>query len=55
DEAPGNGDDRIVQLVAEAPGRPRLVVTADRELRRRVGELGAKVTGPRTVRPVPED
>ncbi|MFE0204539.1 NTP pyrophosphohydrolase, partial [Streptomyces sp. NPDC058985] len=28
-----------------------LVVTADRELRRRVTELGAEVTGPRTVRP----
>lgn len=51
DEAPGSGDDRIVELVAGAPGRPRLVVTADRELRRRVGELGAEVTGPRTVRP----
>jgi hypothetical protein len=53
DEAPGNGDDRIVELVASAPGRPRLVVTADRELRRRVTELGAEVTGPRTVRPAP--
>ena len=53
DEAPGSGDDRMVQLVAEAAGRARLVVTADRELRRRVGELGAEVTGPRTVRPHP--
>ncbi|MFE9809966.1 NTP pyrophosphohydrolase [Streptomyces sp. NPDC005227] len=51
DEAPGSGDDRIVELVAGAPDRPRLVVTADRELRRRVTELGAEVTGPRTVRP----
>lgn len=53
DEAPGSGDDRMVELVAEAAGRTRLVVTADRELRRRVGELGAEVTGPRTVRPRP--
>jgi hypothetical protein len=51
DAAPGSGDDRIVELAAEAADRPRLVVTADRELRRRVGELGAEVTGPRTVRP----
>lgn len=49
--APGSGDDRIVELVAEHPDRARLVVTADRELRRRVTELGAEVTGPRTVRP----
>lgn len=49
--APRSGDDRIVELVAEeAHDRPCLVVTADRELRRRVGELGAEVTGPRTVR-----
>ncbi|SPE99525.1 NTP pyrophosphohydrolase [Streptomyces sp. MA5143a] len=51
DTAPGSGDDRIVQLVAEeGRDRPTLVVTADRELRRRVGELGAEVAGPRTVR-----
>jgi hypothetical protein len=48
--APGSGDDRIVELVAEAAGRRRLVVTADRELRRRVTDLGADVTGPRAVR-----
>ncbi|MFG2121328.1 NTP pyrophosphohydrolase [Streptomyces sp. NPDC048710] len=48
-EAPGSGDDRIVELAAENPGRARLVVTADRELRRRVTELGAEVTGPRAV------
>lgn len=48
--ASGSGDDRIVELVAEAGGRSRLVVTADRELRRRVTELGADVTGPRSVR-----
>ncbi|MFF4115915.1 PIN domain-containing protein [Streptomyces sp. NPDC001714] len=46
DSAPGSGDDRIVELAAEDPGRPRLVVTADRELRRRVTELGAEVIGP---------
>jgi hypothetical protein len=50
DSAPGSGDDRMVELVAEADGRPCLVVTADRELRRRVTELGAEVTGPRSVR-----
>jgi hypothetical protein len=48
--ASGSGDDRIVELVAEAGGRSCLVVTADRELRRRVTELGADVTGPRSVR-----
>ncbi|MFJ1968833.1 NTP pyrophosphohydrolase [Streptomyces sp. NPDC087903] len=51
ESAPGSGDDHIVALVAEAGTRPVLAVTADRELRRRVGELGAQVTGPRTVRP----
>jgi hypothetical protein len=49
--APGSGDDHMVELVAGAGERPVLVVTADRELRRRVGELGAEVAGPRTVRP----
>ena len=48
--APGSGDDRIVELVEEARDRPRLVVTADRELRRRVTAAGAGVTGPRAVR-----
>ncbi|MFJ5530666.1 NTP pyrophosphohydrolase [Streptomyces sp. NPDC093261] len=48
--APGSGDDRIVELVEEAGDRPVLVVTADRELRRRVGERGAEVMGPRSVR-----
>ncbi|MEU1606301.1 hypothetical protein [Micromonospora matsumotoense] len=45
--APGSGDDTIVDLVRDAPDRRRLVVTADRELRGRVGELGAEVYGPR--------
>ncbi|MEV6403867.1 PIN domain-containing protein [Streptomyces bobili] len=49
--APGSGDDHIVDLVARSGDRSRLVVTADRELRRRVTALGAEVTGPRTVRP----
>ncbi|MFE7897754.1 NTP pyrophosphohydrolase [Streptomyces sp. NPDC057424] len=49
--APGNGDDHIVEVVASAGDRSVLVITADRELRRRVGELGAEVAGPRTVRP----
>ncbi|HEX6449300.1 MAG TPA: hypothetical protein VF060_07560 [Trebonia sp.] len=43
--APGSGDDAIVDLVREVPGRC-MVVTADRELRRRVGALGAAVLGP---------
>ncbi|MEU6574182.1 NTP pyrophosphohydrolase [Streptomyces sp. NPDC046805] len=47
--APKSGDDYIVELVETAGDRPRLVVTADRELRRRVTDLGAEVTGPRTV------
>ncbi|MFF7852794.1 NTP pyrophosphohydrolase [Streptomyces sp. NPDC007904] len=50
ESAPGSGDDHMVALVAAAGGRPVLVVTADRELRRRVTELGADVTGPRAVR-----
>lgn len=45
--APGSGDDTMVDLVAAAPGRRRVVVTADRELRGRVGVLGAEVHGPR--------
>ncbi|MER5662889.1 NTP pyrophosphohydrolase [Streptomyces mirabilis] len=49
-EAPGSGDDRIVEVVTEAGDRPVLVITADRELRRRVTESGAEVAGPRTVR-----
>ncbi|MEV2251861.1 NTP pyrophosphohydrolase [Streptomyces sp. NPDC050147] len=48
--APGSGDDTIVELAADAADRPCVVVTADRELRRRVGEWGARSVGPRTVR-----
>ncbi|WP_067185514.1 NUDIX hydrolase [Microtetraspora niveoalba] len=47
-EAPGSGDDAIVALVREAnPWAKVLVVTADRELRRRVEALGASFSGPR--------
>jgi hypothetical protein len=44
--APGSGDDEIVAEARTLPGR-RLVVTADRELRRRCEAAGASVTGPR--------
>ena len=46
--APGVGDDAIVGAVAEAVAREEscLVVTADRELRRRCEELNASVVGP---------
>ncbi|HEX5405179.1 MAG TPA: SAM-dependent methyltransferase [Pseudonocardiaceae bacterium] len=51
--ASGSGDDTIVEVTAtEGAGRHVAVVTADRELRARVTELGATVLGPRTVRPV---
>lgn len=50
--APGEGDDTIVDLARAAAGRRCVVVTADRELRRRVAEHGADCAGPRTVRPV---
>ncbi|MGV9625654.1 NTP pyrophosphohydrolase [Streptomyces sp. NPDC003487] len=50
EDAPGSGDDHMVDLVARAAGRRCLVVTADRELRRRVTALGAEVTGPRSAR-----
>jgi 8-oxo-dGTP diphosphatase len=46
--APGSGDDAIVSVVADAVARGEtcLVVTADRELRRRCEELNASVVGP---------
>jgi 8-oxo-dGTP diphosphatase len=46
--APGSGDDTIVSVVADAVARDEscLVVTADRELRRRCEELSASVVGP---------
>ena len=43
--APGSGDDEIVRLAQARPGR-RIVVTADRELRRRCLAVGAQVAGP---------
>jgi hypothetical protein len=46
ESAPGSGDDH---MVAGAGDRPVLVVTADRELRRGVTDLGADVAGPRSV------
>ncbi|MFS4096715.1 NTP pyrophosphohydrolase [Streptomyces sp. AF1A] len=49
EDAVRSGDDRIVELTAAATDRRCMVVTADRELRRRVTALGAEVTGPRTV------
>jgi 8-oxo-dGTP diphosphatase len=47
--APASGDDRVVQEVgtARARGRRVVVVTADRELRERVIDIGASVEGPR--------
>ena len=48
--AAGSGDDAIVELVKdEVSGRRCVVVTADRELRSRVGALGASVLGPRAL------
>jgi hypothetical protein len=45
--ARGSGDDAIVELLrAERGDRPAVVVTADRELRRRVAAEGAAVCGP---------
>jgi hypothetical protein len=44
--ARGSGDDAIVELLRAEPGRPAAVVTADRELRRRVTAHGASVYGP---------
>jgi hypothetical protein len=44
-QAPGSGDDAIVSVVRELSGR-RVVVTADRELRRRCVAAGATIAGP---------
>ena len=48
--ADGSGDDLIVELAREAAGRRCVVVTADRGLRSRVNEHGARCVGPRAVR-----
>lgn len=55
--AAGSGDDAVIDAVADAVAEPVAdagseaamvtVVTSDRELRRRVAELGADVVGPR--------
>jgi len=44
-QAPGSGDDAIVAVVRELPGR-RVVVTADRGLRDRCVAAGAEILGP---------
>ena len=44
-QARGSGDDTIVAMVRELPGR-RVVVTADRELRERCLAAGAEGLGP---------
>jgi 8-oxo-dGTP diphosphatase len=44
-QARGSGDDAIVDVVRELPGR-RVVVTADRELRTRCVAAGASILGP---------
>jgi predicted RNA-binding protein with PIN domain len=42
-------DDRIVELLDERGTDATVVVTADRDLRNRVEERGARVVGPRTL------
>jgi len=44
--AEGSGDDALVDVVARASGEVVMLVTADRELRRRAEALGAEVVGP---------
>jgi 8-oxo-dGTP diphosphatase len=44
-QAAGSGDDAIVAVVRQLPGR-RVVVTADRELRERCVAAGAEIRGP---------
>jgi rRNA-processing protein FCF1 len=44
-QARGSGDDAIVDLVRELPGR-RAVVTADRELQNRCAAAGATILRP---------
>lgn len=52
-DAPAAGDDTIVDLVRTDRDHTVIVVTADRELRRRVTALGALTVGPSTI-PRPE-
>lgn len=50
ERAAGSGDDAIVDVVRATDGqRPVCVVTADRELRRRVEQLGARTLGPSVI------
>lgn len=51
-DAPGSGDDTIVQVVEQiaAAGGDTVVVTADRGLRARVSGFGARTVGPTAVR-----
>jgi 8-oxo-dGTP diphosphatase len=44
-QARGSGDDMIVAVLRDLPGR-RIVVTADRELRERSAAVGATILGP---------
>jgi rRNA-processing protein FCF1 len=44
--ADGSGDEVLVDVVAHASDQVITLVTADRELRRRVEALGASVVGP---------
>lgn len=44
--ASGSGDDTLVDVVASAADEVVILVTADRELRRRAEALGADVVGP---------
>lgn len=52
-DSPGSGDDMIVEVVEDlaSEGREIVIVTADRGLRARVVEHGARTVGPRVVRP----
>nr|WP_269205237.1 NUDIX hydrolase [Motilibacter aurantiacus] len=43
--APASGDDEVARAAVPAPGDAVLVVTSDRELRRRCADLGASVVG----------
>jgi hypothetical protein len=45
-----SGDDAIVDLCRRSEDRDLVVVTADRGLRERVAELGARVVGPAALR-----
>lgn len=45
----GDGDDAIVQVVADRRDESVYVVTADRKLRERVGAFGAVVLGPKAL------